>query len=97
MRTPEQKAAAIAATAAYAGWSRARAPFRDRELSDRTIDALVACGIDAPERLLFATEAELKNLPGVGRASLGEIMRYRMRFLPEHQPTKPAVEPLAAS
>jgi DNA-directed RNA polymerase alpha subunit len=58
-------------------------PFRDRGLSDRTINALIAKGIDAPERLLFLTEAELKRIPGIGRASLAEIMRYRARFLSE--------------
>jgi DNA-directed RNA polymerase alpha subunit len=63
----------------------ARSLFNNRGLSARTIEALVACGIDAPERLLFATEAELKRLSGIGKASLGEIMRYRTRFLPEGQ------------
>jgi hypothetical protein len=42
----------------------------------------MACGINAPERLLFMTPAQLKNIPGVGKASLAEIMRYRSRFLP---------------
>jgi DNA-directed RNA polymerase alpha subunit len=60
-----------------------RAPFHNRRFSRRTIDALIARGIDAPERLLFATEADLKRIPGVGRASLNEIMRYRAQFLPE--------------
>jgi hypothetical protein len=56
--------------------------FRDRGFSDRTIKTLVTSGIDAPERLLFATEADLKAIPGIGKAALGEIMRYRERFLP---------------
>jgi DNA-directed RNA polymerase alpha subunit len=60
-----------------------RYPFRDRGFSDRTIDALVARGIDAPERLLFVTETELRKIPGIGKASLGEIMRYRARYIPE--------------
>jgi DNA-directed RNA polymerase alpha subunit len=58
-------------------------PFKDRGFSERTIEALVACGIDAPERLLFSTEAELKQIPGIGKASLEEIIKYRARFLPE--------------
>jgi DNA-directed RNA polymerase alpha subunit len=58
-------------------------PFRDRGFSERTIEALIARGIDMPERLLFATEAELKQIPGIGKASLQEIMKYRARFLPE--------------
>jgi hypothetical protein len=37
---------------------------------------------DAPERLLFMTKTEPKKFSGI-KASLGEIMRYRMRFLPE--------------
>ena len=36
-------------------------------------------GIDAPERLLFATETELRKIPGIGTASFNEIMRYRAR------------------
>jgi DNA-directed RNA polymerase alpha subunit len=83
---PKVRAAVFAMREERVGKLLAKAPFDHRRLSARTIDALAACGIDAPERLLFATEAELKNLPGIGKASLGEIMRYRMRFLPEYQP-----------
>ncbi len=59
--------------------------FLDRGFSNRTIDALVARGIDAPEHLLFATEAELKKIPGIGKASLDEIMCYRARYIPGKQ------------
>jgi hypothetical protein len=59
------------------------APFRVRKLSDRTIKALLDYGIDAPERLLFMTAEQLKGIPGVGKSSLAEIMKYRSRFLPE--------------
>jgi len=82
MPTLLEKAAEIAA------WNEAgrkilpKLPFENRGLSARTIDALVAGGIDAPERLLFATEAELNKLSGIGKVSLDEIMRYRLRFLP---------------
>jgi hypothetical protein len=55
--------------------------FRDRELSDRTIKALVKHGIDAPERLLFMTPEQLRVVPGVGNASFKEIVAYRARFL----------------
>jgi hypothetical protein len=55
--------------------------FSDRGFSDRTVKALVARGIDAPERLLFASEAELRKIPGIGKSSFDEIMRYRARFL----------------
>jgi DNA-directed RNA polymerase alpha subunit len=56
--------------------------FREIPLSSRTIDALMASGIDAPERLLFKPIAELKKIPGIGKAALAEITRYRERFLP---------------
>lgn len=80
-RTPEEKAATTRAwLATVEAISRDRM-FSDRDFSNRTIEALVARGIDAPERLLFATEKELKAIPGIGRVGLGEIMRYRQRFL----------------
>ena len=61
----------------------AAASFRDRGFSDRTIVMLIARGIDAPERILFTNEYDLKNIPGIGKASFAEIMRYRARFIPE--------------
>jgi DNA-directed RNA polymerase alpha subunit len=57
------------------------APFCDRGLSQRTIQALVDCSIDAPERLLFMTEDQLKNIPGAGKESLAEIRAYRDKFI----------------
>jgi hypothetical protein len=57
--------------------------FDGRGFSDRTVKALVARGIDAPERLLFAAETEFRKIPGIGKASVDEIMRYRARFIPE--------------
>jgi hypothetical protein len=59
----------------------AKSLFRDKGLSDRTIKALLDCGIDAPERLLFMTPDQLAVIRGVGKISLGEIMRYRARFI----------------
>lgn len=71
----------------------AKSLFRDKGLSDRTIKALLDCGIDAPERLLFMTPDQLAVIRGVGKISLGEIMRYRAWQLEipstaveEHQP-----------
>jgi len=55
-------------------------PFRQRGLSDRTIQALVDCSIDSPERLLFMTEKEIQSIPGIGKVSLAEIIAYRDRF-----------------
>jgi DNA-directed RNA polymerase alpha subunit len=46
------------------------------------VNALFTRGIDAPERLLFASEAELAKIPGIGKASLDQIMRYRARYVP---------------
>ena len=83
MPTAAQRAAALKAGSEVAKYMLSRAPFHNRGFSGRTIDALIARGIDAPERLLFATEADLKRIPGVGRASLNEIMRYRAQFLSE--------------
>jgi DNA-directed RNA polymerase alpha subunit len=89
MPTAAQKAAAVRAEKSFVNAlaekrsaNAPRVPFDHRGFSSRTIDAFVARGIDAPERLLFATEAELKQIPGIGRASFDEIMRYRARFLP---------------
>ena len=47
--------------------------------------ALVAYGIDAPERLLFMSEAEIHNIPGVGKGALAEIELYRDCFLPRRR------------
>jgi DNA-directed RNA polymerase alpha subunit len=84
MREPseQQKAIVRQVLAQEAGRERSKDPFRDRGFSDRTVEALIAWGIAAPERLLFATEAGLKQILGIGKASLGEIMSYRARFLP---------------
>jgi hypothetical protein len=46
------------------------------------IDALVSAGIDAPERLLFMTDVELREIPGIGKAGIAEIAKYRSRFIP---------------
>ena len=59
----------------------ARAPFANRRFTRRTIEALVADSIDAPERLLFMTEPQLWEIPGVGKTSMAEIKAYRHRFL----------------
>jgi hypothetical protein len=56
--------------------------FRHRGLSERTIGALVDSGIDAPERLLFVSPAQFRDIEGVGKVSFAEIMQYRSRFLP---------------
>ena len=58
-----------------------RNAFSERGLSGRTVDALLVAGIDAPERLLFLPESELRRLK-VGPAGFNEVMRYRERFLP---------------
>jgi DNA-directed RNA polymerase alpha subunit len=56
------------------------ARFEHRDFSDRTIQALVACAIDSPERLLFLREETLMDIPGVGAAALSEISKYRAKF-----------------
>jgi uncharacterized protein (DUF2384 family) len=51
--------------------------FQNRGLSHRTIQALIADGIDAPERVLFMPEAQLRKIRGV---SIRELRAYRARF-----------------
>lgn len=58
-----------------------RNAFSGRGFKDRTVEAIVVCGIYEPERLLFMSEAQLKNIPGIGKASMSEIRAYRNRFL----------------
>ena len=58
-----------------------RAAFKARFTTHLT-KALVAHGIDAPERLLFMSEREIHNIPGVGKGAVAEIQLYRERFLP---------------
>jgi len=60
---------------------KAQLPFRHRGLSGRTIQALVDCSIDSPERLLFMTEKEIRSIPGIGKVSLAEIIAYREKFI----------------
>ena len=66
------------------GWMRSilrGQKFEGRGFSKRTVDALLAHGISAPERLLFMTETELQNISGIGGSSLAEILRYRKQHL----------------
>jgi len=56
--------------------------FKNRGLSNATITALIAAGIDAPERLLFYDARDLKKLRGVGPVKLREIETYRAAYLP---------------
>jgi hypothetical protein len=78
----DRQAMLIAYTEPYRQLS-ARAPFDNRKLSARVVDALIKASIDAPERLLFMTTAELRAIPGVGKAGLAEIAKYRSKFIPE--------------
>jgi len=60
------------------GTRREGAPFANRGFSERTIRNMITRGIDAPERLLFMTETQLKKIQGV---SIQEIRAYRARFI----------------
>ena len=60
------------------GTRREGAPFAHRGFSERSIRNMVTGGIDAPERLLFMTETQLKKIQGV---SIQEIRAYRARFI----------------
>jgi len=55
--------------------------FQGRGLSPATITALVAAGIDAPERLLFL-DLNKQKPKGIGPAKSKEIEEYRTRYLP---------------
>jgi hypothetical protein len=59
---------------------KAGALFTARGFSYSTIKALVVGGIDAPERLLFADEADLQSISGLDEEALEEIARYRTQF-----------------
>jgi hypothetical protein len=60
---------------------RAGGLFTARGFSHSTIRALVVAGIEAPERLLFADDADLRSIPGLDEEALGEIARYRAQFV----------------
>ena len=55
-------------------------PFLGRGLSDRTINALIAAGIDLPERLLFMRRSELLSIPHIGEIELAEIEAYQIHI-----------------
>lgn len=57
-----------------------RARFEHRGLSERTINALVQNGVDAPERVLCKSKAELFRMKGVGDVSVREIVKYQEQF-----------------
>jgi DNA-directed RNA polymerase alpha subunit len=56
--------------------------FRGR-VSDRVAEKLLDSGIDASERLLLMSNAEIAKIPGIGKAALQEIEAYRSKFLPK--------------
>jgi hypothetical protein len=59
---------------------KARIPFKAHGFSDRTIKALLAYGIDGPQRLLGMDPRVIRCIPGVGDFCMKEIERYRARF-----------------
>lgn len=83
--TNEQRAAAMRVMSALKLPSDMAEPlagarFQQRGLSEGTITALIAAGIDYPERLLFMDRAAVAALPGIGKAKLAEIQSYVVRF-----------------
>jgi hypothetical protein len=60
-----------------------RTRFLGRNLSERTIKAPIAHGIDYPERLLFMDRMSIFRIDGIGKASLAEIDAYRSLFAEE--------------
>ena len=59
----------------------AGAMFTARGFSYSTIRTLAIAGIDAPERLLFATETDLRSIAGIDEKAFQEIAGYRCRFV----------------
>ena len=49
-------------------------------LSDRTVRALLAGGIDAPERVLSMAPDQIRLIRGIGPTLMKEVERYRARF-----------------
>ena len=56
-------------------------PFTDRGFSCKATEVLVDCSIDAPERLLFMTVRDIKQIPNLDALALEEIMAYRAKFI----------------
>jgi DNA-directed RNA polymerase alpha subunit len=54
--------------------------FKERDLSEKTVEALCNADIDYPERLLFMPEAQIKKIAGLGPVRLAEVMAYVLRF-----------------
>ena len=80
-----QRRPAVRARTGSARYTISHAAFKAR-FSPHLTHALVSHGIDAPERLLFMSEAEIHEIPGVGRGALAEIKLYREQFLPGRKP-----------
>jgi hypothetical protein len=73
---------ADASAAIMAGFFKKTA-FSERGFSEHTISVLMAHGMDLPERLLFMTEEQIRQIPGAGKAVIAQIKSYRARFLGE--------------
>jgi hypothetical protein len=63
----------------YGGAAPGDGPYFNTGLTLRTAKALLASGIDTPERLLFMTDRQLSLIPLIGPVSMLEIMKYRAR------------------
>jgi hypothetical protein len=48
--------------------------------SDRTVRALLAGGIDAPERVLSMSPDQIRLIRGIGRTLIKEVELYRAQF-----------------
>ena len=59
--------------------------FADCGFSDRTIRALLASGIDAPERLLSMASDRIRLIHGVGPTLMKEVERYRSKVTPANK------------
>jgi hypothetical protein len=66
--------------------SRAAKRLFEGRFAPAMADALVKAGIDAPERLLVMTAAEIAALPDIGVGAQQEIASYRARFLRARDP-----------
>ena len=82
-RDQSHKVSELAARVASKTMAATLRRFADRELTEDIAAALIGAGIYYPECLLFMRKTQLKNIPGIGKASLARIEAYRERFLPK--------------
>lgn len=80
MKDPEQAKAFVRVMKRFASDTMWINRYKDRGFTDRTVKALIDCGIDFPERLLKMSLKEIGGAPGIGKAAIEEIRKYKQTF-----------------